>query len=140
MGFSRQEYWSGLPFPPPGDLPSLGIEPESPALAGGFFPRGHLGSPSFMTVCSQLSTGSFGSGAGTANRIQGQTVRATGWLLERIQRQSELPLREPKASIRSTDFRSHPPAEARFILRPHFIYYLFCFFVFGHMPCSIRGP
>ena len=37
MGFSRQEYWSGLPFPPPGDLPYPGIEPESPvspALAG----------------------------------------------------------------------------------------------------------
>ena len=40
MGFSRQEYWSGLPFPPPGDLPHPGIEPESltsPASAGGFF-------------------------------------------------------------------------------------------------------
>jgi len=39
-GFSRQEYWSGLPCPPPGDLPSPGIEPRSltsPALAGGFF-------------------------------------------------------------------------------------------------------
>ena len=32
MGFSRQEYWSGLPFPPPGDLPNPGIEPRSPAL------------------------------------------------------------------------------------------------------------
>ena len=32
MGFPRQEYWSGLPFPPPGDLPSPGIEPRSPAL------------------------------------------------------------------------------------------------------------
>ena len=32
MEFSRQEYWSGLPFPSPGDLPSPGIEPESPAL------------------------------------------------------------------------------------------------------------
>ena len=46
MGLSRQEYWSGLPCPPPGDLPDLGIEPASltsPALAGGFFttvPRG----------------------------------------------------------------------------------------------------
>ena len=30
--FSRQEYWSGLPFPPPGDLPDPGIEPSSPAL------------------------------------------------------------------------------------------------------------
>ena len=32
MGFSRQEYWSGLPFPSPGDLPYPGIEPKSPAL------------------------------------------------------------------------------------------------------------
>ena len=32
MGFSRQEYWSGLPFPSPGDLPNPGIEPGSPAL------------------------------------------------------------------------------------------------------------
>ena len=31
-GFSRHEYWSGLPFPSPGDLPDLGIEPGSPAL------------------------------------------------------------------------------------------------------------
>ena len=40
MGFSRKEYWSGLPFPPPGDLPDPGIKPKSlvaPALAGGFF-------------------------------------------------------------------------------------------------------
>ena len=32
MGFSRQEYWSGLPFPSPGDLPHPGIKPRSPAL------------------------------------------------------------------------------------------------------------
>ena len=32
MGFSRQEYWSALPFPSPGDLPNPGIEPRSPAL------------------------------------------------------------------------------------------------------------
>ena len=40
MGFSRQEYWSGLQCPPPGDLPDPGIEPVSlmsPALAGKFF-------------------------------------------------------------------------------------------------------
>ena len=37
MGFSRQEYWSGLPFLPPGDLPDPGTEPVCPALTGGFF-------------------------------------------------------------------------------------------------------
>ena len=41
MGFSRQGYWSGLPFPSPGDLPDPGMEPNSlasPAVADGFFP------------------------------------------------------------------------------------------------------
>ena len=37
MGFPRQEYWSGLLFPSPGDLPNPGTEPVFPALAGGFF-------------------------------------------------------------------------------------------------------
>ena len=37
MGFSRQEHWSELPFPSPGNLPNPGIELTSPALAGGFF-------------------------------------------------------------------------------------------------------
>ena len=37
MGFPRQEYWSGLPFPSPGDLSDPGIEPGSPALADRFF-------------------------------------------------------------------------------------------------------
>ena len=49
VGFSRQEYWSGLPFPPPGDLPDPGIEPTSPvspALAGGFFTTEPPGKPS----------------------------------------------------------------------------------------------
>ena len=43
MGFSRQEYWCGLPCPPPGDLPDPGIKPASlmsPALTGGFFTTG----------------------------------------------------------------------------------------------------
>jgi len=45
MEFSRQEYWSGLPFPPPGDLPNPGIEPKSPALAGRFFINEPPGNP-----------------------------------------------------------------------------------------------
>ena len=45
VGFSRQEYWSGLPFPPPGALPNLGIEPESPALQADSLPLNHHHSP-----------------------------------------------------------------------------------------------
>ena len=45
MGFSRQEYWSGLPFPSPGDLLDAGIKPTSPALAGGFFTTEPPGKP-----------------------------------------------------------------------------------------------
>ena len=37
---SQEEYWSGFPFPAPGDLPNSGIEPTSPALPGGFFTTG----------------------------------------------------------------------------------------------------
>ena len=55
MGFPRQEYWSGLLCPPPGDLPNPGIEPESlmsPALAGRFFTTSHLGNPDlWVTPC-----------------------------------------------------------------------------------------
>ena len=45
VGFPRQEYWSGLRFPPVGDLPDPGIEPTSPALAGKFFTADPPGSP-----------------------------------------------------------------------------------------------
>ena len=45
MEFSRQEYWSGLPLPPPGDLPDPGIKPVSPALAGRFFTTVPPGKP-----------------------------------------------------------------------------------------------
>ena len=47
LGFSRQEYWSGLPFPSPGDLPDPGIKP--PALAGRFFSTGPPGKPPFIS-------------------------------------------------------------------------------------------
>ena len=51
VGFSRQEYWSGQPFPSPGDLPGPGFEPlflMSPALVGGFFTIEPLGRPLFI--------------------------------------------------------------------------------------------
>ena len=45
MGFSRQERWSGLPFPSPGDLPDPGIEPRSPALQADALPSEPPGNP-----------------------------------------------------------------------------------------------
>ena len=48
MEFSRQEYWSGLPFPSPGDLPDPGFKPASPALAGEFFTMEPPGKPNGM--------------------------------------------------------------------------------------------
>ena len=45
MGSSRQEYWSGLSFPFPGDLPNPGIEPVSPELAGGLYTTKPPGKP-----------------------------------------------------------------------------------------------
>ena len=53
MGFSRQEYWSGLPFPPPGDLPDPGIEPVSPvspASQADSLPLSHLGGPAIYML------------------------------------------------------------------------------------------
>ena len=54
MEFRRKEYWNGLPFPTPGDLPDPGIEPRSLALAGGFFTLSHLGSitPAYFNLHS----------------------------------------------------------------------------------------
>ena len=53
IGFSRQEYWSGLPWPPPGDLPDPGIEPASPASPAfqvDSLPLSHQGSPMYLYV------------------------------------------------------------------------------------------
>ena len=46
MEFSRPEYWSGLPFPPPGNLPHPGVEPRSPALQADSLTLSQEGSPS----------------------------------------------------------------------------------------------
>ena len=59
MGFPRPEYWSGLPFPSPGDLPDPGIEPESPALAG-VFPAEPPGKPSPSTRSMIIATSHLG--------------------------------------------------------------------------------
>ena len=55
MEFSRQEYWSGLPCPPAGDLPDPGIEPVNPALAKGFFTSEPHGKPLRLNFVQLLS-------------------------------------------------------------------------------------
>ena len=53
MEFSRQEYWNGLPFPSPGDLPNPGIKSGSPALQADYLPLSHERSPNlFLLLCS----------------------------------------------------------------------------------------
>ena len=69
MGFSRQEYWSGLSCPSPGDLPDPGIEPKSPALAGRFFATNPCGKPSLLKKISPPPAG------------QGHLPRLTWWTL-----------------------------------------------------------
>ena len=54
MEFSSQEYWSGLSFPSPRDLPDSGTEPGSPASAGGFFTTEPPGLPEFIAVCASF--------------------------------------------------------------------------------------
>ena len=49
----RQEYWSGLPFPPSGGFPNPGIEPTSPALQADSLPLSHLGEPLSLTYTLQ---------------------------------------------------------------------------------------
>ena len=59
MGYSRQEYWSGLPFPPPRDLPGPRTEPSSPvspALAGRFFTTEQPGKPHLSLDKAQIVT------------------------------------------------------------------------------------
>ena len=54
MRFSRQEYWSGLPFPSPRDLSHPGTEPGSPALQAESLPTEPLGEPQTMSIAAQI--------------------------------------------------------------------------------------
>ena len=73
MGFSREEYWSGLPCPSPGDLPNSGIEPMSlmsPALAGGFSAT----SATWEALVNQEDPGCLGSNSASAASVQFSSV------------------------------------------------------------------
>ena len=62
MGFSKQEYWSGLPFPSPGDLPDPGIEPRSPALQADALPSEPPGKAMTPAIGTQITDLGFGRG------------------------------------------------------------------------------
>ena len=74
MGFPRQEYWSGLPFPSPGDLPYPGIKPMSPALQADSLLLSHHGSPfsnirkHIIFICNRQQYGH--EGEGNLNNVQ----------------------------------------------------------------------
>jgi len=55
MGFSRQEYWSGLPFPSPGNLPDPGSEPVTPALQADALPSEPPGKPKGKSLLQNMS-------------------------------------------------------------------------------------
>ena len=64
MGFSKEEYWGKLPFPPPGDLPDPGIQPASlapPILAGTFFTTASPGKRKYCSRNQPEHTGPLGS-------------------------------------------------------------------------------
>ena len=61
MGFSRQEYWSGLPFPSPGDLHNRGIEPRSPTLQADALPSEPPGKPLVCVIPYKLNSSKFGA-------------------------------------------------------------------------------
>ena len=79
MGFSRQEYWSGLPFPSPGDLLDPGTEPMSPALAGGFFTTEPPGKKMLLWPCSNPLSAHLYSPEAACCKHRGLCLKALFW-------------------------------------------------------------
>ena len=77
LGFSRQEYWSGLPFPPPEDLPNPGTEPGSPALQADSLPTEPPGKPPNQFIFLQEVP----SGSTSTLLVEGETDQEVSVLL-----------------------------------------------------------
>ena len=95
MGFPSQEYRSGSPFPPPGDLPDPGIEPTSPALAGRFLTTEPL--ESWTITRKTRGNAARQCGSHGSLRKQEPTSPASG------AQQSALTLKPSKAKARSSE-------------------------------------
>ena len=81
IGFSRQEYWNGLPFPSPGDLPDPGTEPWSSALQADALPSEPPGKPlaNWSVLREPCSAGPQGTRAQTQMGLLHSAVRWEGW-------------------------------------------------------------
>ena len=103
MGFSRQEYWSGLPCPPPGDLPDPGIEPTSlmsPAWAGGFFTTTGTGKPLYTVKTYSVENPSPSSNLSTQGDLDTTGVLKVRGLVLHHQRlwEMQIPCLSPRTS------------------------------------------
>ena len=78
MGFSREEYQSGLPFPSPGDLPNAGIEPRSPTLQADALPSEPPGKPWFQRAASNSCLSGKGENAETKEEQSRNNGAASG--------------------------------------------------------------
>ena len=124
MGFSRQEYWSGLPFSSPGDLSNPGIEPASPALAGWFFTTSTTGKlfldheyvcescSAMWTLCDPVDYSLPGSS------VHGiLQVRILKWVAIPFSRRSSQPkVQTPVSQVAGRFFSVWATREARFIV------------------------
>ena len=98
MEFSRREYWSGLPCPPPGDPPHPSIEPmslASPALAGGFFPTAPPGKPIYRVsecnVLGETNTGRASAQADSEVVNGGKEMELNRWWVLSVRTGKKLP-------------------------------------------------
>ena len=104
MGCPWHEYWSGLPFPSPGDLPDPGIEPMSPVLAGGFFTTGPP-----ETLCS---VNNFTLSIQLLSRVW---LFATPWTAERL---ASLSITNFQSLLKFMSFESVMPSNHLILCRP----------------------
>ena len=101
MKFPRQEYWSELPFPTPGDLPNSGIEPRSPALAGRFFTIGPPGKPELQWIKSKylMTTQSSSLGSRKVNLILRANLRFRAYKSEKEGETKHMPIAQSSNSL-----------------------------------------
>ena len=106
MEFSKQEYWSGLPFPSPGDLSDPGIKPRSPALQADALPSEPPGKPN---NCPQFSS------VQSLSRVR---LFATPWIAAH---QASLPITISWSSLRLTSIKSVMPSSHLILCRPLYL-------------------